>query len=427
MTKLRFCLINPPQANSLDDRLDAPLGLLYVAASVREMGIPVRIADLSSERRERWEGIIGDADIYGIGIYTCNYYISREIRDICRKINPGAPVIAGGAHPTAMPEETLKDFDVVLRGEADISIKKFIGDLGRGIHRKMYDFEPPPDLDELPLPARDLVDIKSYHRIVGGGLATSIITSRGCPYRCAFCNSPGTFRSIKYRSSDSVIAEIEGIIKDHGIRNFIFYDDVFTLNRDRLYPFLERLESLNIKFRCNGRADYNRFEDFVRLKRAGCTTIAFGAETGDQGLLDRIQKDCTVEQNHAVIREAKRAGLIAKIYLIVGIPGETEDTIERTKQFIMKADPDEYTLFTLIPLPGSALWNERERFGIRFITKDYNEFYNIAGQGDGGMTIETDSYTMDKLKSMREDLKAFLASRTWRGDVQRYFQKIEWR
>ncbi len=427
MNKIEFCLINPPQQNSLDDRLDAPLGLMYVAASLREADINVRIVDLSSRPSSEWPRLIGRADIYGIGIYTCNYRISNEIKKVCRALNPKSLIAVGGAHPTALPEETARDFDVVVRGEADLSIRRFIADFQKGSPRRIYDFEIPYDLDALPLPARDLVDIKSYHRIVGGELATSLITSRGCPYRCAFCNSPMTFRGIRYHSKEAVIKEIASIIDRYGIRNFIFYDDVFTLNRSRLYPLLKEMEKLKIKFRCNVRPDYNRYEDYMRLKEAGCTTVAFGAETGDQGLLDKIHKGCTVEQNLAAVRDAKRAGLITKIYLIVGIPGETKKTIEETKEFIRKADPDEYTLFTMIPLPGSDIWNEPEKYGIKFIAKNFDEFYNIAGQGEGGLTIETDSYTIESLKEMREDLKNFLAGRKWRGDVQEYFKKIKWR
>lgn len=424
---ISVCLINPPQLNSLDDRLDAPLGLMYVASSLREMDIKVRIVDLSSQACEKWENLIGYADIYGIGIYTCNYYVSKEIKKTCKKINSKSVLIAGGAHPTALPEETLSDFDVVIRGEADLSIKKFITDFQRSNYKKIYDFEPPQNLDNLPIPARDLVDIHSYHRIIDGESATSLISSRGCSYRCAFCNSPMTFRNVKYRSNKAVIDEIKLIIEQYGISHFIFYDDVFALNRERLYPLLKDIKKLHIAFRCNGRADYNNYEDFLRLKDAGCVTIAFGAETGDQALLDRINKRCTVEQNLRAVKDAKRAGLITKIYLIVGIPGENKDTIEKTKEFISEADPDEYTLFTMIPLPGSDVWNDRDRYGIKFITKDYNEFYNIAGQGDGGITIETDSYTMTELREMREDLKNFLAKRQWKGDIQGYFQKIHWR
>ena len=427
MRSINICLINPPQPNSLDDRLDAPLGLLYVASSIKEMGINVRVADLSSRSFEQWRGLIGYADIYGIGIYTCSYNISKEIKRICKDINSSSVIITGGAHPTALPEETIKDFDVVLRGEADLTIKKFISDFQRHDYRKIYDFDPPQDLDKLPIPARDLVDIKSYHRIVGGELAASLITSRGCPYKCAFCDSPMTFHGVKYRSIKSVIDEIQMIIEQYNIRHFIFYDDIFTLNRKRLYPLLDELERLKIRFRCNGRADYNTYADFVRLKRAGCTIIAFGAETGDQGLLDKIHKDCTVEQNLIAIKDAKRAGLLTKIYLIIGIPGENKETVNRTKDFIRQADPDEYPLFTMIPLPGSDIWNNREKYDIRFITKDCNEFYNIAGQGDGGIVLETESYTMAGLRALREDLKGFLSKRQWRGDHQRYFHKIHWR
>lgn len=424
---IKVCLISPPQINSLDDKIDPPLGLLYVAASIRDMGIEVRVADLASRPYAQWEKLIGKADVYGIEIYTCNYPISKQIKKICKKLNPKSRVVAGGAHPTALPEQSLRDFDIVIKGEADLSIKECLKDIMEGKQKAVYDFNIPQDLDELSFPARDLIDIKNYHRIVGGKLATSIITSRGCPYKCAFCNSPMTFKKMRYRSNRSVVDEIKLIIKQYGIRNFIIYDDIFTLNRTRLYPLLDEFKKLRIKFRCNGRADRNNYEDFVRLKEAGCTTIAFGAESGSQDLLDRINKKCTVKQNIKAIKGAKRAGLITKVYLIVGIPGENKDTIQETKGFMETADPDEYTLFTFIPLPGSDTWEHKKKYGIRRIVKVYSEFYNIAGQGEGGLVTETDSYNLEELMEMREDLKGFLTKRGWRGDIQEYFKRIKWR
>src|SRR3989338_3787664 len=201
---INVCLISPPQINSLDDKIDPPLGLLYVAASIRNMGIDVRVADLASKPYMQWEQLIGKADIYGIEIYTCNYSISKQIKKICKKLNPKSIIIAGGPHPTALPKQSAKDFDIVIKGEADLSINECLEDIIKGKQKLIYDFNIPQDLDKLPFPDRDLVDIKSYHRIVGNNLATSIITSRGCPYRCAFCNSPMTFKKVRYRSNQSV-------------------------------------------------------------------------------------------------------------------------------------------------------------------------------------------------------------------------------
>ena len=117
---MNVCLINPPQLNSLDDRLDAPLGLLYIAASIRDMGMDVRIADLSAQPFNKWERLIGHADIYGIGIYTCNFIISKEIKKVCKRLNPKAPVIAGGPHASVLPEEVLEHgAHIVVRGEGE--------------------------------------------------------------------------------------------------------------------------------------------------------------------------------------------------------------------------------------------------------------------------------------------------------------------
>lgn len=190
ITDKEIVLINPPQQNSLDDHLDPPLGLMYLAASLEKNNFGARIADLSSKPEESWSELIGNADIFGLTIFSSSFNVSKKISSIIRENNPKAKIFAGGPHPTALPELTLEGghFDYVLKGEGEITFPKIIHKLSKGdLSSKIIQGERVTNLDELQFPARHLVDIKNYNRAVEGKSATTAMSSRGCPYTCSFC------------------------------------------------------------------------------------------------------------------------------------------------------------------------------------------------------------------------------------------------
>jgi len=406
-------LINLPQPNSLDDRLDPPLGLMYIAAMQRAKGKEVRIVDLPFVDKKDWSEAIGYADVYGITVFSSSLYLAKEVSKICKKNNPKARIVVGGPHPTSLPLETLPYFDAVVKGEGEYTDFDNIGGI---INTSQID-----DLDLLPNPARDLVDIHAYTRLVAGKKATSITTSRGCPYSCAFCCKDVFGHKIRYFSIPYVIAEIKGIIQDYDIRNFIFYDDTFALDRNRYYPLCNELAKLDITFRCNGDARNNTIHDFKKLYQAGCREISFGIESGSQEILDLMGKGATVEKNIEAIKNAKLAGIITKAFLMIGNPGESEQTIEETKKFMLAADPDQYTLFQFVPLPGCAVWKNPEKYGIRITSRNYQDYYNIAGHNEGGVVVETDKLSHNRILELKDDLLSFLQKRGQRGRLQDYY------
>lgn len=409
-------LINLPQLNSLDDKLDPPLGLMYIAASLRERNIDVKITDLSFVKQEDWQEAIGSYDTYGITVFSASLYIAKQVVDLARKNNPKCRIIMGGPHPTSLPEDTLNFCDCVVCGEGEYALFHLNG---------IVTMPQIADLSKLPFPARDLVNIKGYHRIVDGQQATSITTSRGCPYSCAFCYKDVFGSKVRNFPIDYVISEIKSIIHNYDIRAFIIYDDTFALNRKRLYPLCERLAKLNVVFRCNGDARHNTLEDFQRLYDAGCREIEFGIESGSQKILNNIHKDVTVEQNRNAIKNAKSVGLIVKAFLMVGNPGETAETIEETKQFIVDADPDQFTLFTFIPLPGCDIWKNPDKYKIKIIDKNFENYFSIAGNYDAGKVVDTEELTHTQIQSLKENLVEFLKDRGQRGKLQKYYANIK--
>ncbi len=408
-------LINLPQPNSLDDKLDPPLGLMYIAAVLEKKHIPVRIVDLCFIDKEDWVKEIGKADIYGMTVFSASFHIAKEVYNMVKWINPKCKVVVGGPHPTSLPMETLKSFDQVIMGEGENA--DFEG---------MFSVAKMPkiaNLDDLPLPARHLIEITRYHRKLGGRQATSMMTSRGCPYSCSYCCKDVFGSKVRMFSVERVVKEIKDIIDNYNIRSFIFYDDTFTLVKKRLHKLCKALSKLNITFRCNGDSRRDTLEDFKLLYKAGCREICFGIESGSQTILDKIHKGVTVERNKQAIREAKEAGLTVKTFLMIGNPGETRETIEETKQFIIDADPDQYTLFNFVPYPGCDIWNNPKKYNVEIVNRDFSNYFSIAGDNEGGAVINTAELTSNEISGLRQELVEFLNKRGQRGKLQDYYDR----
>jgi anaerobic magnesium-protoporphyrin IX monomethyl ester cyclase len=422
----KVCLINPPQLTSLDDRLDPPLGLLYIAASLENNGIDVSISDLASKSPEEWPEAIDDADIYGMTIFSASLNTARKIAKAIKERDKKAVIVAGGPHPTSLPKETLAypEFDHVLKGEGEHAFLDFINN-GGAQNNGVIIADRIKNLDDLPLPARHLVDMDSYTREVEGGRAASLITARGCPYSCGFCCKDVHGTKVRFRSVGSVIEEIEEMQRKNEIKSFIFYDDIFTLNSKRLAKFCDAFKDMNMTFRCNGHSGTNTYEEYVALREAGCKEIAFGIESGSQTILDAMNKRTRVEQNMETILTAKRAGLLTKAYVVSGFPGETQKTIDETKRFMEKADPDKFTVFQFVPLPGCDVWDNPEKYGVTEMSNEWDEFYNISGDYEGGAAFATKDLSAERSKELHDDLVRHLLDRGQRGQLQGYYEKLK--
>lgn len=428
---MNIVLINPPHLESLDPILDPPLGLMYLASVIKSnTKHEVSIVDLSFHTEiNKWKEVIPKADIYGITVMTPSYHHAIRIRDICKEINPNCKIIVGGPHPTALPYETMHNFDIIVVGDGEGIIIDIINYIQNNNHypKIFYGNDKFMHIDEIPFPARDMVPIKDYTRTVNGENATSIISGRGCPYSCAFCINSTRKDKVRFRSIDNIIKEMKELIYKYDYRTFIFYDDILTIRPD-LDKLLEEIGSLNIIFRCNVNARNDGFENFKKLYNTGCREVCMGIESGSQEILDKINKKVTVEQNRNAISNAKKAGLLVKAFLMLGNPGESWDTIEETVKFMNKTRPDYWTIFTFIPLPGCEIYNNPEKYGIKIIKNgkennlNWKEYYNIAGQNEGGLVCETEYMTIEDIKKARRYMLENLPKQT--GPLQKYYSKL---
>jgi len=216
------------------------------------------------------------------------------------------------------------------------------------------------NLDDIPFPARHLLEIHRYQlRNADGELETTVMTSRGCPYSCIFCYKGIYGSSFRQRSPENVMAELKQIIQDYGIKNFYFVDDLFTVNPTWLRQMNSLIRDANsgIIWRCLGRVDRVTPEILKDMADSGCSEIHYGIESGNDDILKSINKRITVEQVKEAVKWTKDAGISTKGYFMVGLPGDTEETIQRTIQFAIDLELDKAQFSLTTPLPGTKLWD----------------------------------------------------------------------
>ena len=237
-----------------------------------------------------------------------------------------------------------------------------------------------------------MVDIYKYRG--GGVLTTPIYSSRGCPFDCSFC-SKVTGRRYRVLPITQVVEEIEQV-KRLGFNNILFGDDDIAIKPKRLKELMETIVNMNVKFRLNQDArDINK-EIVLIAKEAGCYEISFGIESGSQKMLDFMNKRITVEANKKAILETKENGIIAKAYFLVNFPGEDEGTIEDTLKFARETRPDKWLLSSFVPLPGSDTFHNPKKYGITWMSDNWEDYYLVGKNGGFKPCFETRELSTDK-------------------------------
>lgn len=355
-----------------------------------------------------------NADVYGISAVTPQVRDTQNIIEII-KGNCDAPVIVGGPHATALPEDMLKrGCDAVVVGEGEISMTKALHDFEVGSLRPVYNEEVVRDLDAIPFPARHLLPDSSIrtHDIMKSkyaeGGTTCIIGGRGCPFRCSFC--PNIIRKVRYRSPHNIVKEIEEVIDKYGIHQFKFQDDCFTLVPRWLFKLCDELEELEVYFRCITRADRMSKEVAKRLYKAGGRDVSFGTESGSNKVLEINNKLMTVEENEKAYRNAKEAGLTTICNLIFGLPGEDKKTCQETKKFLShnRKFIDVVNLGIFVPYPGTDVWNNPDKFNVEILTKDFEKYWFVGHQYDDVVFVRNRKVSLEKMIQLKADMFRFV-------------------
>jgi len=388
--KMKFSFINPtPSSESMYMVPTAwpPLGILYCAGVLMNEGIEVSILDQPAKRFSPSQTVSWvkkeDPDILGFSVLLSAAKEAPEIAARVKMENPNITIVFGNYHATFNPERILRKYsfvDVVARGEGEYTSLELARCLEKGgnlnevegiTFRKAGRIISTPDrplikkVDELPFPDRNLTGAQYTSTIFGVKVNTkkftTLISSRGCPFRCSFCGIRKFVRGMwRPRSVENVIEELE-FLQSEGYEQFLFADDNFTLNAKRVSKLCRRIrkEGMDIEWFCDSRVDHVSYDMFREMVRAGCRCLFFGIESGNQRILDYYKKGITPEQSERAVCKARKAGVdIIVGSFIVGAPDETRREIVNTLQFTNKLDIDVPDVNILGAHTGTDIWNE---------------------------------------------------------------------
>jgi len=405
----KVLLIIPPYEIFRNVRSEAyPLGPLYIAANlVKEGWINTKVLNLDyieindsiTRLKKSWITNVTEAgnyfeaindnknivwknleeclketkpDVIGINSTTLTVESALQVAKISRKFSKDSIIVVGGPGPTIHAEKYLYEnscIDYVIKGEGEYAfvslMEKIESEELNGIDSlpgivcyrdgKIYETSGNSfihDLDLLPYPDPNLMWNGNQENIV-----SYLITSRGCPFACSFCSNIWGSR-VRFRSAKNVVDEISFLVKERGKRNFLIYDDTFTSNQKRASEICKYIieEKLDIKFVCNVRADCINDELLEDLKRAGCTTVTMGVESGSERILKLLDKRLTISKIKESAKKIKSHGLQLKTSFMCGIPTETKDDMEKTIDLLKCLDPFRGDLHVYMPMPNTKLY-----------------------------------------------------------------------
>ncbi len=363
-----------------------PTGIGTIAAVLENAGIQVRVMDQFATRMSDDKLLAQikeyDADIIGI---SCLTPVMKKVRMLIPEIRrfSKAKIVLGGMHPTIFAKELLEEkiADVVVRGEGEITMLELVNALkeGRGFdgidgvsflkNGKVVtnpDRKPVEDLDTLPYPAWHLFDLDNYNEvplaIIYGERALPLLGSRGCPFKCMFCAQDKVYPTPRYRNLDKILDEIEFMYSKYGVKKFGFMDANFPFSVESGIEFCDKLIKRGlhkrIKWITETRVDLVNEEVLRRMKEAGVHLIMFGFETGDQNMLDSVNKRTTVNQAREVMRVVKELKIYTLGLFMLGLPGETRKGCLNTIRLAKELDCDIAKFNLAIPYPGSKFFDE---------------------------------------------------------------------
>lgn len=387
------CLITPPSPFLLDQRVFPFGGILSVAAVLREAGYVVKKIDLSGIKN--FVEMVSDyaqssekIGSFGITATTPQMPAVFEIVSALRRFRPGHRIILGGPHITLVNAAYKKEvkagvkgrateamrqmedlFDVLVAGDGEEAIfPALAGNAPKLIDaddRQSKLFLDNDRLNALPFPARDLIDLESYHYYIDGVRANSLIAQLGCPYECGFCGgrSSSMLRKVRMRTSRNVVDEMLHIYHTYGTTGFMLYDDELNVNT-KMLELLNLIEStqkeLGVEWRLRGfiKAELFTKEQAEAMYCAGFRWILTGFESGSPKILTNINKKATREENTRCVKLAHAAGLKVKALMSVGHPGETSQTIEETRRWLLESHPDDFDVSIITCYPGTPYYDE---------------------------------------------------------------------
>lgn len=432
---MKILLINPPRWSELVGKnpsiiekhrgFNPPLGLLYLASAIKKLtsfSVEVFDSQPSAMTYPQLEGYLRGKyyDVLGISAMTFTLIDVYKTAQLAKRVMPNTMLVLGGTHIHLFPEETinLQSVDFALMGEAEFSFITFLKYLdgkvespenvpglifkdknGNIIKNNIQQIE---NLDDIPFPQRQHLDISSYSSLLSRWTrCTTIISSRGCPFRCSFCDRPlsPVTSYFRYRSAKNIADEINECL-EYEIKDFLFYDDTFTVNRNRVLAICDEIlhRGLKIRWDIRTRIDLVDEEMLKMLKRAGCVAIHYGVEAGNDKILKVIKKGFAVKKVKEIFALTKRFEIETLAYFMIGLPSEDTGDIQDTFDLAKELKPD-YAHFTIFsPYPGTELYYLGLEKGI--IKNDIWREFARNPREDFRIPVWEENFTRDELYEM---------------------------
>ncbi len=415
---MKITLVNPPYPQSVHSHPPfIPLGIAYLGAVAEKAGHQVTVIDCQAEKltyetfRERITQT--PSDLIGVTATTLLYKSAMKLITLAKQTQPQAVTVLGGSHGTFWDENALKEYpslDIVVRREGEetfielldklethSSLSNLLGITYRNGDTIVQNPDRPfiEDLDALPFPAHHLLPLENLKH--NGKIIFPLVSSRGCVYWCDFCSTVRMFgRGYRMRSPKNVVDEMQLVHDKYGIDQVTFYDDAFSVDRNRVVKICQELKDrkLQMKWDCGTRVDMVDRELMTTMRDAGCFAVWLGVESGSEVMLGAMNKRIKLAQTRLAYKTAHELGLMTIANVVLGFPGETEQTARETIRFVKELNPDDVGFYIATPYPGTPMYELVKKNGWLRVT-DFDK-YDTAGP-----TFETPSLSMEKLVELR--------------------------
>jgi anaerobic magnesium-protoporphyrin IX monomethyl ester cyclase len=415
---MKITLVNPPYPPTAHSHPPfIPLGIAYLGAVAEKAGHEVKVIDCQAEKLtyEAFRARIArtPSEVIGVTATTLLYKSAMKLITIAKQIQPQAVTILGGSHGTFWDENALSEYpslDIVVRREGEQTFIELLENLQnqhglRGLSGITYrekdkitrNADRPfiEDLDSLPFPAHHLLPLKNLKH--NGKILFPLVSSRGCVYWCDFCSTVRMFgRSYRMRSAKNVVDEMQLVHDKYGVDQVTFYDDAFTVDRDRVMKICDELKDrkLDMIWDCGTRVDMVDRELMKTMHDAGCIAVWLGVESGSEIILGAMNKSIKLDQTRLAYKTAHEVGLMTIANVVLGFPGETEQTAHETIRFVKELDPDDIGFYVATPYPGTPMYEQVVKNGWLRVT-DFDK-YDTATP-----TFETPQLSMERIREIR--------------------------
>lgn len=392
---MRVLLVNPYYP--ISETPSPPLGIAYLAGALEAEKVVVRVLDYvvfaySKEKLEQ-EMEAFCPDLMGVTSVTMNFNHAMQVVMDAKAIDPALVTVMGGPHVTFLSEQLLSCYsalDIIVRGEGEVTLVELVREAKKGrqwhkvrgiTYRDKTGITITPDrpkvnMDVLPLPARHLLPLGRYRAL---GMPISLTTSRGCPFSCIFCAGPKMMgRQVRYRRPKPVVDEMQAL-STLGFHQVNLADDLFTANKNHCLSICREIRnrSLTPVWTAFSRVDTVSSEMLLAMKEAGCQAVSFGVESGNPEMLRRIKKGITREQVIKAVDMCRHAGIEAQASFILGLPGETPETLQQTVLFseTLKEMGVLFGYHLLVPFPGTRIYERREEYDLTILSQDWDQYH----------------------------------------------------